>query len=70
MNYLYESPEQLKEFGKAGRKASFHFSRELMAKKMMSVFNLTKNIVLDNNDPRKTVEKIVRLQAFSNVDKK
>lgn len=67
VNYLYESPDQLIKYGKAGREGSFRFSRELMAKKMESVFILAQNIVVDRNDPLKTVEKIVHMQGFSKI---
>ena len=63
VNFLYESPDQLKQFGKAGREASLSFNREALAREMISVFNLAKNNVVEKNDSRKTINKIVNFQG-------
>jgi colanic acid biosynthesis glycosyl transferase WcaI len=64
--YLFESPENLKKMGRAGREASFGFSRELRAKEMVSVFNLAGS---DSNalDSLRTIEKIVRSEILPTI---
>lgn len=61
-NYLYKSPGQLKEFGKAGREASLSYNRKVLAEKMISVFNLAKNNTVEKDDYRKIISKIVYFQ--------
>jgi len=51
VNYLYNNPDQLIEFGKAGREASFQFARESSANEMISVFNIAKTSGINKNDP-------------------
>jgi len=63
INNLFESPEKLQKMGKAGREASFRFSRELRAKEMISVFNMATRDMEALNSLR-TIEKIVRFKDF------
>jgi len=63
INYLFESPEKLQKMGRAGREASFRFSRELRAKEMISVFNMATRDMEALNSLR-TIEKIVRFKDF------
>ena len=66
INYLFESPQKLQEMGRAGREASFRFTRELRAKEMTSVFNMVTRD-LDALNSLRTIQKIVRFKDF--VDK-
>jgi len=55
VNYLYNNPDQLNEFGKAGREASFQFTRESRANEMISVFDIAKTSGINKNDPHENM---------------